>query len=120
MAMSFRDCGRWEVRRAVAITDATVNPWAKALGLVEEGTPFSIWDIVPVWNRPDWDTKPEEDVMPTAPDLVGDDSIREGDDAALRAYEILAELLSERMSEMGDATGRAMEYMRRKRGSGEE
>jgi|GEM_PF-2988413 len=45
---------------------------------------------------------------------------REGDDAALRAYEILAELLSERMSEMGDATGRAMEYMRRKRGSGEE
>jgi hypothetical protein len=50
----------------VAITDATVNPWAKALGLVEEGTPFSIWDIVPVWNRPDWDTKPEEDVVPTA------------------------------------------------------
>jgi len=68
------------VRRAVAITDATVNPWAKALGLVEEGTPFSIWDIVPVWNRPDWDTKPEEDVMPTAPEKTVPEEQRQGSD----------------------------------------
>lgn len=62
------------------ITDAPVNPWAKALGLVEEGSPFSIWDIMPVWAGPDWNVEPDEPVTPVAPEIPIDRPDSDGGD----------------------------------------